>query len=169
MYQKLVGLLLLNQLKAISIIYENIFHVLELIKSLPNFDIKTRSSATTIYKTILNFDFIAAWYFNKNIIFNIKILTELLQSQKLNIIYSVQLVESTIKKLNEINDNKKLDDFIGNTVAFAKTCKVNTEIDFIIHHRVRLIPKWIDNHPEMVANIDFLQFYCKSLEWYWTV
>lgn len=36
---------------------------------------------------------------------------------------------------------KKLDDLIGNAVAFAKTCKSNTEIDFIKHHRVRLIPK----------------------------
>lgn len=148
--------------KAISIIFKNVFYVLELIKSLPNFDTKTRSSSTALYKKTLNFDFIASLYFDKNIISKINTLIELLETQKLNNIDVMQSIESTIKNFNEINDEKKLDDLIGNAVAFAKTCNDNTEVDFIKHHRVRLIPKRIDNHPKTVANIDFFQFYRKK-------
>lgn len=73
----------------------------------------------------------------------------------------MQLIESTIKSFNEISDDKQLDDLIGSVVIFAKTCKVKKY--FIKHHHLRRIPKRIDDHPETIADIDFLKFYCK--EW----
>jgi len=70
---------------------------------------------------MLDFDFICTLYFLKNIMFKVKNITELMEAEKLNIIDAMQLIESTVKSFQEINDEKKIDALVEKVAFFAKS------------------------------------------------
>lgn len=96
--------------------------------------------------------------------FKVKNITEFLEAEKLNIIDAMQLIESTVKSFQEINDEKKIDALVKSAASFAKNCNVDPEKDFNKHHRHRLKPKKIDENPETAAVIEFSQFYRKEFK-----
>lgn len=96
--------------------------------------------------------------------FKVKHITELLEAEKLNIIDAMQLIESTVKSFQEINDEKNIDASVQSAASFAKNCNVEPEKDFNKHHRRRLKPKKIDENPETAVVIDFSQFYRKEFK-----
>ncbi|KAF0713706.1 52 kDa repressor of the inhibitor of the protein kinase-like, partial [Aphis craccivora] len=125
-----------ESIKAVSVSYENVVHVLEDMKSSRDFDSNTK----------------------------LKNITEFLEAEKLNIIDAMQLIESTVKSFQEINDEKKIDALVKSAASFAKNCNVDPEKDFNKHHRHRLKPKKIDENPETAAVIEFSQFYRKEFK-----
>jgi len=79
----------------------------------------------------------------------------------------MQLIETTVKSFQEINDEKKIDALVESAASFAKNCNVEPEKDFNKHHRHRLKPKKIDENFETAAVIDFSQFIAKNLKFFW--
>lgn len=97
--------------------------------------------------------------------FKVKNITELLEAEKLNIIDAMQLIESTVKSFQEINDENKIGALVESAASFAKSsCNVEPDKDFNKHHRRRLKPKKIDENPKTAAVIDFSQFYRKEFK-----
>lgn len=93
-----------------------------------------------------------------------KILTMHLQKEDLNILDALRLIESTVKKFKEIRaDEKAMDDEIKGATDYASQLGVNPFLEFEARHRIRLLPRKIDEHPETTAKIGFYQYYRKEM------
>lgn len=86
--------------------------------------------------------------FIKNVLYKLKTLIEKLKSKELNIIDASNLIESTIKSLENINkDCNRLDAIIDAALILSKKMDLDPVADFNKLHRKRLIPKRVDSDP----------------------
>lgn len=71
-----------------------------------------------------------------------KILTEQLESENLNIFNAILIIESCIKSLNQINeDESQLYNIINRAKLFSEKIDVDADADFIKYYRKRFLPK----------------------------
>jgi len=104
---------------------------------------KCFDKALGIRKQILFFDFIVSLTFMKNIMYDLKFLTETLEAKNVCIIDTIiTVIDSTIKMLTEINSNDHImNNFIDSAKEFANLLGTDPETDFKNHHCKRLAPK----------------------------
>lgn len=68
--------------------------------------------------------------------YQMKVLTEQLETENLNIIDAILLIESCIKSLKEINeDESQINNIITSAEIFAKKLDVDSNADFNKFHR----------------------------------
>lgn len=137
-----------ESVKAVWSSLEAISNCLQDIQLLTNgFDRNTRTKALGLRKKILSFDFIVSLSFMKNIMYKLKVLTETLESENLSLVDAAILIDSTITSLEDINSNtKSMDNLIESSSIFAKVLEVDSKSDFLIHHRNRRAPGWLDSN-----------------------
>ncbi|XP_050316016.1 uncharacterized protein LOC126750435 [Anthonomus grandis grandis] len=131
-----------ESLQAINRLYEIILETLEDISINVKVDNKTKGKAQGLYKRRLSFDFISYLIFLKTIFYKLKIVTELLESERLNVVDAVEEIKSTANIPERIrNNDKELRDPIDAAKQFAFKANISPEDDFKKHHRRRIIPK----------------------------
>ncbi len=150
-----------ESIKAVRNEFEEIVNVLKKISNSKNeFDTTARSKALGLYKKLLQVDFMACLMFSKNIFFKLKMLTEVLEKQSLNIIDAISLIRSTLNMLKSIReDEDSINLEIAAIMKFARSNGVNPEEDYRLHHRLRKAPKGIDANNQTTADIDCQTFY----------
>ena len=92
-------------------------------------------------------------------------ITEILQSQDLNIIDAITILESTVKSLEIINnDIDAMNVEIQAAAAFAEHLGIDAASDFKHHHRYRKPPSRIDENPNTTAAFSMDSFYRKEFK-----
>lgn len=152
-----------DSVKALNQSLEEIIELLTEISRNKEFDCSTRTKALGLYKKTSSLDFIVLLFFLKNILPKIKILTETIESPKLNIIDCINIIKVTAQNLNLISTNSKsLDDLIQSAIQFAENIGIDAKTDFLRHHRRRLLPKAIDENNDNAVKLDLNTFYRKE-------
>lgn len=147
-------------LNAVNISMEVIVKTLDDISTNTNVDSSTKGKAYGLFKRILNFDFICCLLFLKTIFLKMKIVTEILESNDLNLIDAISIINSTKNTLSNIRTHPdEVDNLIAASKIFASSLDVNPEEDFRKHHRRKVIPKRFDQRNENAADMDINQFY----------
>jgi len=124
---------------------------------------KTRVQALGLEKKCLSIDFIICMYFMNYIMYQMKILTEMLETKDLNIIYVLILIDSSIKSLTETRNNKILiNELIASAKLFCLKLDINFDRNFNQHHRKRLKPKKNDLNPQSHVHLTYEDFYRKK-------
>lgn len=150
-------------LKAVNISFEAILEVLDDIITDQTIDNKGKAKALGLYKRLLSFDFICSLFFTKNIFYKLKIVTEILEKDYLNIIDALQVISSTTNSLTNIRmDETHINDLIESAIIFSTKLGFSPQEDFEKHHRRRLKPKKIDNNADNAADLDLKTFYRKE-------
>ena len=92
-------------------------------------------------------------------------MTETLQSEDLNVMDAILIMESTVKSLENVsNDIEGMNAEIQAASSFAE--KVGTDVDsnFRRHHRQRKPPRRIDDNPNTTASLNVESFYRKEFK-----
>lgn len=93
-------------LKAVSTSFEGILEVLDDIVKEPHIDNKTKGTTDGLFKRLLSFDFINCLFFTKHIFYKMKIVTEMLEKEDLNILHAVDIIKSTNDSLKKIRNSE---------------------------------------------------------------
>ena len=120
-------------------------------------DGKTKTDAATLLMKLSNFDAIVSIMFMKNLIYKTKMMTEALQTESLNVIDTISLMESTTDILQAIainGDKNGMDAEIEAAIAFAKRLNFDER-----HHRHRRPPQRIDSNPQTEVFPNMKSFY----------
>ncbi|KAL4098192.1 hypothetical protein QTP88_022840 [Uroleucon formosanum] len=153
-----------ESVKAVWTSFEIILETLQEISSSNLYDRKTKSQSLALFKKITSFDFIVSIMFMKNVLYKLKALTEKLEAKELNIIDASNLIEGTIKSLENINkDSDGLDTIIDAALIFSRKIDLDPIADFNKHHK-RLIPKKIDSNPMTQSDFSLKLFYQKEFK-----
>ena len=124
------------------------------------FNSLTKTKALGLKKKILSFDFFVSLMFMKNIMYILKYLTEHLETKELNICDAIVLIKSTVSSLTNIrSDSDNMNNLIESSKKTAQLYGVDPDAGYKRYHRVRSMPKKIDDNS---ANIDLLTFYRKQ-------
>lgn len=115
-----------QSLWAVWLFSEGIVSVLHEISTNSNIDKKNRVQALGLEKKCLSIDFIICMYFMNHIMYQMKILTETLETKDLNIVDALILIDSLIKSLTETRNNNTL---INELIASAKLFCLKLDID----------------------------------------
>ena len=108
-------------------------------------------------------DFIESIMFMKNIMYKTKQMTEALQSEELNVIDAMIIVECTVKSLSEIRANA--DELqIQAGISFTEKLGGHPFAEFQRKHRVERQPRRIDENPETQKAKTIVQFF--KIEFY---
>lgn len=151
--------------KAVWTSFEVILETLQEISSSNLYDRNTKSQSLALFKKITTFDFIVSIMFMKNVLYKLKALTEKLEAKELNIIDASNLIEGTIKSLENINkDSDGLDTIIDAALIFSKKIELDPVADFNKNHRKRLIPKRVDSNPMTQSDFSLKLFYRKEFK-----
>lgn len=154
-----------ESIKAVWVLFEYILDVLKELINDTNIDNKTRAQALGLEKKMLSFDFIVCIYLMKHIMYQMKVLTEQLETENLNIIDAILLIESCIKSLKEINeDESQINNIITSAEIFAKKLDVDSNADFNKFHRQRNLPKKIDCNSSTQVIFNLQTFYRKEFK-----
>lgn len=147
-------------LNAVNISMEIIIKTLEDISTSVNVDSSTKGKAYGLFKRILNFDFICCLMFLKTVFLKMKIVTKILESDKLNVIDAFSIINSVKNTLQTIRSNPvEVNNLIEASKTFAASLDVNADEDFKRHHRRKVIPKKFDQQNENAALMDINAFY----------
>ncbi|KAL4083558.1 hypothetical protein QTP88_028874 [Uroleucon formosanum] len=154
-----------ESVKAVWTSFEIILETLQEISSSNLYDRKTKSQSLALFKKITSFDFIVSIMFMKNVLYKLKALTEKLEAKELNIIDASNLIEGTIKSLENINkDSDGLDTIIDAALIFSRKIDLDPIADFNKQHHKRLIPKKIDSNPMTQSDFSLKLFYRKEFK-----
>ncbi|KAF0748483.1 zinc finger MYM-type protein 1-like, partial [Aphis craccivora] len=128
-----------ESIKAVWVLFEYILDVLRELINDTNIDNKTRAQAL--------------------------VLNEQLETENLNIIDAILLIESCIKSLKEINeDESQINNIITSAEIFTKKLDVDSNADFNKFHRQRNLPKKIDCNSSTQAIFNLQTFYRKEFK-----
>ncbi len=143
-----------ESIKAVWSTYKAILGSLAILQERSK-DIKTKTGASGLLTKITRFDFIMCIVFMKNIMYKTKRMTEILQKEDLNIIDAITIMESTIKSLENVNnDIDTMNAEIQAAVIFAEHLGVDAETDFQHHHHHRKPPARIDENPSNAVSLN---------------
>ncbi|XP_065650246.1 uncharacterized protein LOC136078403 [Hydra vulgaris] len=146
-----------KSVKALNQCLEKVIDLLQSISNNKIFDTNTRTKAIGLLKKATTFDFIITLFFMKNIIEKIKILTEILESPNFNVIDSINVIESTAKKMQNIsNDTDAMNNLIESAVIFSTKLHIDAENDYEQHHRLITMEIKAFNRKEFKEVIDSL-------------
>ncbi|XP_029342231.1 zinc finger MYM-type protein 1-like [Acyrthosiphon pisum] len=125
-----------ESLRAVWLSFEEIVSVLHEISTKSTIDKKTRIQALGLEKKCLSIDFIICMYFMNHIMYQMKILTETLETKDLNIVDALILIDSSIKSLTETRNNSTLiNELIASAKSFCLKLDIDFDGDFNQHHR----------------------------------
>ena len=151
-----------ESIEAVVASYEAILEVLKEISQTREFG-KGMAKALGLYKKLMSVDFIISLYFMKNIMRKLKILTLELETPNRNAIDCIALIESYIKIFNNINkDSDSMDNLITAASNFATKLGVNVTAAFEQNHRIRLLPRRLDDNPTNQVEWTLYVFYRKE-------
>ena len=126
-------------------------------------DGNTKTDAAALLMKLLNFDTIFSIMSMKNLMNKTKRMTEALQTESLNVIDTISLMESTTDILQAIKGDKDgMDAEIEAAIAFAKRLNFDAVADFERHHRHRQPPQRIDSNPQTAVSLNMKSFYWKE-------
>ena len=92
-------------------------------------------------------------------------MTETLHSEDLNVIDAITIIESTVKSLENINnDIDGMNAEIKAAELFAKKLGTHVESDFRRFHHPRKPPRRIDDNPNTTANLNVEWYYRKEFK-----
>jgi protein-tyrosine-phosphatase len=101
----------------------------------------------------------------KNIMYKTKQMTETLQSEDLNVMDAILIMESTVKSLENVsNDIEGMNAEIQAASSFAEKVGTDVDSDFRRHHRQRKPPRRIDDNPNTTASLNVESFYRKEFK-----
>jgi hypothetical protein len=88
--------------------------------------------------------------FMKNIMLKMKFVSDTLQRENLNIIQALEMTKATIKFLERINSNEKMEltSQITASMEYSKKLDIDAEAEFARYHRTRRPPRRLDDNPE---------------------
>ncbi len=153
-----------ESIKAVWSTYKAILESLAILQECSK-DIKTKTAASGLLTKITRFDFIMCIMFIKNIMYKTKRMTEILQKEDLNIIDAITIMESTIKSLENVNnDIDAVNAEIQAAVIFAEHLSVDAQTDFQCRHRHRKPPARIDENPSNAVSLNLESFYWKEFK-----
>ena len=120
------------------------------------------STASGLRAKLLRFDFIVTIMFMKRIMYKSKRITEIFQSQDLNVIDAITTIE-TVKSLEiSKNDIDGMNAEIKAAASFAEKLGMDVDSDFQRHHRQRRAPSRTDDNPDTAANLD-MESFCQRM------
>lgn len=98
-----------------------------------------------------------------HMMYQMKILTEMMETKDLNIVDALILIDSSIKSLTETRNNEILiNELIASAKSFCLKLDINFIRDFNQHHRKRLKPRKIDSNPQFHVHLTYEDFYRKE-------
>ncbi|CAM1298252.1 Uncharacterised protein g2079 [Pycnogonum litorale] len=101
--------------------------------------------------------------FMKNVMVKTKILTQEIQSIKINILDTLEAAQATIATLKHMrNDSDALDKEIEAAVVFSEKFGIDVQAEFQKHHRPRRPPIRVDERAENTAMLNVNEFYRKE-------
>ena len=82
-----------------------------------------------------------------------KFVSDTLQRENLNIIQALEMSKATIKFLERINSNEKMEmtSQITASMEYSKKLDIDAEAEFVRYHRTRRPPRRLDDNPETTA------------------
>ncbi|CAB3981323.1 zinc finger MYM-type 1-like [Paramuricea clavata] len=148
-----------ESIKSVWICYEAI------LDSLSNLEQSDDGTASGLHSKLLRFDCIVSIMFTKNIMYKTKRMTATLQSEDLNVIDAITIVQSTVNNLQNVNDNiDGMNKEIQAAASFAEKHGVDVGSDFLRYHRQRKPSRRIDDNPNTTANLNVESFYRKEFK-----
>ncbi|XP_050516542.1 uncharacterized protein LOC126891410 [Diabrotica virgifera virgifera] len=154
-----------DSVRALNQTVDQIIEVLSDISKNREFDGSTRTKALGLYKKILNFVFIASFFFLKNILPKIKILTETIETPNLNIIDCINLIKTTALNLRNTDyDHNSLNSLIESAIKYAEKLNIDPYSDFSKYHRRRIMPKKIDENRDTEVDMDLKTFFRRDFQ-----
>ncbi|CAB3979717.1 zinc finger MYM-type 1-like [Paramuricea clavata] len=148
-----------ESIKSVWISYE------AMLDSLSNLEQSDDGTASGLRSKLLRFDCIVSIMFTKNIMYKTKRMTATLQSEDLNVIDAITIVQSTVNNLQNVNDNiDGMNKEIQAAASFAEKHGVDVGSDFLRYHRQRKPSRRIDDNPNTTANLNVESFYRKEFK-----
>lgn len=81
------------------------------------------------------------------------------------IVNSLCLIDSTVQLLIDINSDKEsMSNLINSAKEFANSLEVDSESDYIIHRRRRLVPKRLDSQTSTQDFMNMQSFYLREFK-----
>lgn len=115
-----------DSIKAVWVSFDSIIKILEEMSTAQYFDKNTRYQVLGIVKKILTYDFVVLLYFMKNVMYKMKILTEMFEAKDLNIIDALMLLNSSTDIFNDINnDSIGMDNLIDSSINYAHQLNIS--------------------------------------------
>lgn len=151
-------------IKAVWASYEEICCSLQEISSDENFDKESRNKAFGLLTKIKSFDFIFTIMFIKNVMYKMKMMIDILQTEELDVSGALLVMLETKESLERIRkDENAIDNEVQAACLFAKQFDVDAESEFRRIHRRRVPPKRLDAAPETGASLTMAGFYRKEV------
>ena len=146
---------------AVWISFETIQKTLNVIWESENFDKKTKDKAISLTWNLQSVDFVISLMFMKNIMPRMHQMTLALQSEELNIIDALVIIESTVKLLKSIReDESAMNELIDAGIVFLRKISSEDPVnEFRWKHRRLPTPICFDKNPETTAEFQMHQFY----------
>ena len=150
--------------EAIRAVWAGIESIQDTLKSMiasENFDKKTSTQAVALVNNLQSVDFVICIMFMKNIMHRVHQMTLALQSEELNIIDAVTIIESTVELIKRIRENEdEMNGEIDAAIVFLKKLGVeDPHEEFSRKHRVRRMPSRFDENNDNTEVTDMKQFY----------
>ena len=153
-----------DAIKAVWVDYDEICRSLQEISQDRKFDQESRTKAFGLLSKIKSFDFIFALMFMKNIMFKMKMMIDLLQTEELDVSGALLAMQETKDSLQRIRRTENaIDDEVQAACLFARQFNVDAEAEFQRIHRTRVPPRRLDPNPETQTNMSMATFYRKEV------
>ena len=153
-----------DAIRAVWADYDEICRSLQEISQDKNFYPESRTKALRLLSKIKSFDFIFAIMFMKNIMFKMKMMVDLLQTEELDVSGALLAMEETKESLNRIRSNENaINDEVQAACLFASQFNVDAEAEFQRIHRKRVPPRRLDPNPETQIDMSMAMFYRKEV------
>ena len=154
-----------ESLQAMWISYEAVMDVLEQISTTDSVDAKGKAAATGLLAKVLRVDFVVSLMFMRIILWKTKVLTESLQKEDLNIVDAIEVLNGTIKSLQDIrNDDEAIVNQIQASIDVVSGKDVDAAGEFARLHRPRRRPRRLDENPESTADVAMIDFYGREFK-----
>ena len=96
-----------------------------------------KAQAIGLLERIPNFEFIASFIFMKKIMYQVRIAVEKLEVEEINIIDAIEMLCAMMEPFERILEDE-INNFIDSEKVFTRMREVDSEADFVRHHRRRL-------------------------------
>ena len=126
-----------------------------------SFDKKTSAQAVAIVNNLQSVDFVICIMFMKNIMHRVHQMTLVLQTEELNVIDALTIIESTVELMKRIRDDEdEMNGEIDAAIVFLHKLGVeDPDEEFNRKHRVRRMPSRFDDNNDNVSVRNMKQFF----------
>ena len=150
-------------IKAVWASFDEICSSLQNISSNGTFDGDSKTKAFGLLTKIKTFDFIFMIMFMKNVMYKMKLMIDILQTEELDVGGALLAMVETKECLEHIrNDESAIDDEIQAACLFAESFDVDAKSEFRRIHHKRIPPRRLDDAPETSTDLTMTVFYRKE-------